>query len=116
MLGLIDMRLRQAIPESKNESFGGRSIIMFRDFGQIPPVLDFPMYTNDTSYSTASKNSLSAYKYFKEAYKLNVVQRQSGKSYEQRNFRDILLRLREGKSSLNDWRNLTRRFEENLHW
>ena len=33
MLSLINIRLQQAFPNHKNEAFGGRSIIMFRDFG-----------------------------------------------------------------------------------
>src|SRR4051794_2083720 len=40
MLSLIDMRLRQAFPES-NELFRRRSIIMFGDFRQLLPVLTF---------------------------------------------------------------------------
>ena len=46
MLALIDMRLRQAFPESNNELFSSRSIILFGDFGQILPVFDLPMYAN----------------------------------------------------------------------
>ena len=91
MLGLINMRLRQAIPESKNKPFGGCSIIIFK------------------WYITASRNGLTVYKYFKEAYELNVVQRQSDESDKQWNFRNILLRLHEGESSLDDWRILTKR-------
>ena len=33
MLALINMRLRQAFSEKANKSFGGKSIIFFRDFG-----------------------------------------------------------------------------------
>ena len=115
MLGLIDMRLRQAFPEKNNEPFGGRSIIMFGDFGQLPPVLDFPMYTNNVSRDTSSNNGIAAYKQFREVYKLDIVQRQSRESEEQRNFRDLLLRLREGDNTLDDWKTLTNRFEENLN-
>jgi ATP-dependent DNA helicase PIF1 len=115
MLGLIDMRLRQAFPENKNEPFGGRSIIMFGDFGQLPPVLDVPMYANKASHDALSKNGLIAYKYFNEVYELDIVQRQSGESEEQKGFRDILLRLREGDSKLDDWKTLIKRFEENLN-
>src|SRR3954466_12248647 len=43
MLALVDKRLREAFPEHKNEPFGGWSIILFGDFGQLPPVMDLPM-------------------------------------------------------------------------
>ena len=103
MLGLIDVMLKQAYPESMNEPFGGRSIIMFGDFGQIPSVLDIPMYANDEPKDKASEKGSAAYKQFNEAYELDVVQRQSGDSNEQQDFRDILLRLRECDGSLSDW-------------
>jgi hypothetical protein len=45
MLALIDMRLRQAFPEKQNQLFGGRSVILVGDFGQLPPMLDEPMYS-----------------------------------------------------------------------
>ena len=61
-----------------------------------------------------SNNGLAAYKHFQEVYKLNVIQRQSGESEEQRSFRDLLLRLREGDSVRNDWKILSERFEEKL--
>src|SRR3954452_17752118 len=35
MLALIYMRLRQAFPNYNNEAFGGRSVIMVEDFGQL---------------------------------------------------------------------------------
>jgi ATP-dependent DNA helicase PIF1 len=114
MLALIDMRLRQAFPEKANESFGGKSIIFFRDFGQLPPVLDLPMYTNNVSQDTNSNKGIGTYKDIREVYELNIVQRQSGESEDQRVFRDILLRLREGESTLNDWKILAKRFEEKL--
>ena len=51
----------------------------------------------------------------REAYKLNIIQRQSGESEEQRVFRDIILRLRGRESTLDDWKILAKRFEKNLN-
>ncbi|CAG8802972.1 2782_t:CDS:2, partial [Cetraspora pellucida] len=105
MLALIDMRLRQAFPEHNNEPF---------DFGQLPPVLDLPMYANNISRAPFSNDGLTVYKQFLEVYKLKVIQRQSGDSEEQQNFRDILLRLRNGESTITDWETLTTRVEDKL--
>ena len=115
MLGLIDTRLRQIFSEKKNEPFGGRSIILFGDFGQLPPVLDVPMYSTNISRDGLSNYRIATYKFFSEVYKLDIIQRQSGDSEVQQEFRDILLRLCDGESSLNDWKTLTTRFEENLN-
>ncbi len=88
---------------------------MFGDFRQLPPVLDLPMYTTDASRDTISNDGIASYLQFQEVYKLEKIQRQSGDSIEQQRFREILLRLREGENSLDDWKQLTTRFEENLN-
>jgi ATP-dependent DNA helicase PIF1 len=110
MLALIDMRLRQAFPEHKNQPFGNCSIIIVGDFGQLPPVLDEPMYSQTSRRDQLSNDGIFAYKQFREVYKLDIVQRQSGDSEEQRNFRDILLRMRDGESTADDWKVLATRF------
>jgi ATP-dependent exoDNAse (exonuclease V) alpha subunit len=56
-----------------------------------------------------------AYKQFKEVYKLKIAQRQSGNSKEQQEFRNILLRLRNGDSTIDDWKILTTRIENKFN-
>ena len=48
LFGQIDRRLRQSFPHSAQEVFGGCSILLFGDFGQLPPIMDLPLYTTDT--------------------------------------------------------------------
>src|SRR3954451_8481462 len=86
---------------------------MLGDFGQLSPVLDLPVYTN-TLRDPLSNNGHAAYKLFEEVYKLDVVQHQSGDSQGQHNFRNLLLRLRDEESTLDDWRILITHFEGNL--
>ncbi|GBB95752.1 hypothetical protein RclHR1_26020001 [Rhizophagus clarus] len=107
------MRLWQAFPERNNEPFGGRSVILFDDFGQLSPVLDLSMYTVDKR-DALSNSSLTVYKQFKEAYKLEIIQRQSKNSKEQQELRGILLRLCNREPSIEDWIILTTRIEDKL--
>ena len=43
----IDSRLCQAFPENATIPFGGRSIILVGDLGQLPPVMDKPVYASE---------------------------------------------------------------------
>src|SRR5581483_2048114 len=64
MLALIDMRLCQAFPEQQDQLFGGRSVILIGDFGQLPPVFDDPMYVQTLQRDLLSNNGMNAYKQF----------------------------------------------------
>ena len=86
---------------------------MLRDFGQLPPVRNLPLYAKDLR-DALSNDGIALYNLFKEVYKLDVIQRQSGNSHEQQNFRNLLLRLRDGKSIIEDWKTLSKRFESNV--
>ena len=103
ILGQVDRRLRQAFPHRGQEVFGGCSCLLFGDFGQLPPVMDLPLYTTD-SRSDLSDQGRAAYHQFNQAVVLNQVMCQAGQDPEQVQFRDILLRLRDAKVTVADWK------------
>ena len=105
LFGQVDHCLRQAFPKCANQVLGGCSFLLFGDFGQLPPVMDLPLYTT-VSRSSLSDLGRSAYQSFNKAVVLNQVMRQVGQSVEQVRFREILLRLRDARSDEADWEHL----------
>ena len=73
MLGKIDARLRQAFPSSSSEVFGGCSILAFGDYGQLPPVLDLPLYSSEVKSNAWSTAGQMAYQSFSKAVILKQV-------------------------------------------
>ena len=72
VFGMIDRRLRQAFPRNSQVVFGGCSILLFGDFGQLPPVMDLPLYTTITR-SDLSDQGNRAYQQFERAFTLTQV-------------------------------------------
>lgn len=97
-LSRVDQRLRQATGNSR-QLFGGLSVILAGDTKQLQPVMDTPLWGNpNTAEGLAGK---AAFSEFLDVVELVQLVRQG--SADQQPFRDLLNRLRIGKSNLNDW-------------
>jgi ATP-dependent DNA helicase PIF1 len=107
IFGQVDKRFHQAFPHQADQLFGGCSCLLFGDFGQLPPVapvMDLPLYT--VSRTHLSDLGSTAYQMFNHAVVLEQVIRQSGQAPDQVLFRKILLNLRNGQITIEDWRYL----------
>lgn len=82
---------------------------MFGDFGQLPPVGDRPLFAQPCSTNELSIHGHRTYLLFDNVVILNQVIRQSGSDTSARNFRQLLLRIRNGQVTQNDWQLLLQR-------
>ena len=101
----IDKCLCQVFHHQADQLFGGRSCLLFGDFGQLPPVMDLPLYTT-VSRTVLSDLGSSAYQLFDHAIVLDQVMRQSGEDDDQVRFCNILLHMRDGEMTEEDWQHL----------
>ena len=104
----IDKRLRQATGK-RNSYFGGISIILVGDPGQLLPVGGSPLYQFPTK-NALSLHGLNCYKQFENAICLEVSQRQTNETNDpdQAYFIELLKRMRDGmtddKQTIVDWK------------
>ena len=108
MFGQVDRRLRQVFPERSEELFGGRSCLLTGDWGQLPPVMDLPLYTTVSRTELSDLGSID-YHLFDRAVVLDRVMRQAGQDARQECFRNLLLRLRNAELTVEDWKYLMTR-------
>ncbi|XP_028394505.1 ATP-dependent DNA helicase PIF1-like [Dendronephthya gigantea] len=87
---------------------GGKSMILCGDPGQLPPVADKPLYHAVPTNSIGEQGYVT-YQMFDNVVKLDVNQRVQGNDPEQTQFRELLLRLRKGESTVDDWKLLLTR-------
>ena len=88
-------------PHHADEILGGCSCTLIGDFGQLPPVMDLPLYTTVSS-TALSDIGRAAYSFFDHAIVLDLPMHQSGTDPAQVLFRDILLRLRNAQTTVAD--------------
>ena len=108
LLTHIDARLRQAFPENANVPFGGRSIILVGDLGQLPPVMDKPAYA-------CEGHAKELWNLFITVVTLDTIFRQDGQSNDQRRFRYLLMNVRDAIPTLEDWKLLMERTDTNMN-
>lgn len=82
VLGQVDRRLHQVFPHQADVLFGGCLCLLFGDFGQLPPVMDLPLYTTVSRIALSNLGSTS-YQLFDRAIVLGQVMRQSGEDRDQ---------------------------------
>lgn len=79
---------------------------MFGDFGQLPPTADKRMYNLGKNPSSRAQEGFAAYRTFSRCVNLTSCMRQQNDT----NFKDCLLRLRSGETTLEDYQLLSTRF------
>ncbi len=99
----IDSRARQAT--GQNKPFGGFSLILAGDFGQLPPVEDHAMFEEPGNYARRVRG-LGLYSLFND-----VVQLTENIRSKNQKWRDLLLRIRDGITTRADYQWLSTRFK-----
>ena len=92
--------------------FGNVSVILVGDLRQLPPVLDAALYS--TGECSVDNYGVLAYRQFNRVVKLSISHRQAGNDEEQILFRNILERLSQGNSTVEDWQHLMTRTKINV--
>lgn len=101
MFAWVNRRLRQATG-CLDKPLGGISVMLFGDFAQFPPVGVLPLYAAPTKRAL-SMHGYTIYRTFSTVVILDQVLRQGGTDPSTCAFRELLLRLRDGNVTNNDW-------------
>jgi ATP-dependent DNA helicase PIF1 len=97
--------LKKKKKKKKNHySFGYCSIILVGDLGQLPPVMEKPLYAGETP-------GRSLWTTFTTVIKLETIFRQQGISVTQSCFRQLLANIHNATPTIDDWNLLQSRTE-----
>ena len=111
-LAWLDKRLRQATGKL-HVPLGGISVLLLGDFGQLPPVGDRAIYS-PPSGSLLGDHGHSIYTLFATVVILMENVRQAGNNPEAESFRELLLNIRDGNITQDDWKKLQERTPQNV--
>ena len=105
LLDAIDRRLRQIFPLYHDKPFGGLIVVLFGDFGQLPPVMDTPLYAciTENSDSVLQHSSWLYRDTFTRAFELTQQMRQEGDTDMDLCFQRALSNIRMGEIQKEDW-------------
>jgi PIF1-like helicase len=105
LLTRIDTCLRECRPQFHDKPFGGVSIVLFGDYGQLPPVCDTALYapTSDRSPPALRHASMLYRQSFTSAFNLTQQMRQQGQTEMDLRFQLALSHLRLGNLTIEDW-------------
>lgn len=103
----VDKRLKQA-SGYRDTPFGGYSVILIGDFAQLPPVGERALYISPQG---TESHGYCMYRLFQTVVILDEMVRQEGT--ENTKFRELLLLLRDGKSTKQDWTDILARTHSN---
>ena len=101
-MGKLTRDFVRLFPHRAGEALGGCSCLLVGDFGQLPPVMDLPLYSS-LPRSAIADLGRTTYQLFAKAVALTEVLRQDGQDREQVRFQELLLHLRDGEVSVADW-------------
>ena len=104
LLYMIDQRLREAFSLNADQHFGGCSILLMGDYGQLPPVVGAPLYDMqpDSNIENQYRNmGFLAFRKFNMCFTLNESKRQAGEENE--SFRNILDSVYNGTFKKPEW-------------
>ena len=106
----VDRRARQAFVRP-DELFGGASLILVGDFGQLPPVKDKSLFNSNTAHED---QGYGHEKYIDQFDTVVMLRKNMRVCKEERKYMDILLRVRDGTTTLDDHAFFEQRFISNV--
>ena len=106
LLTRIDTRLRECRPRFHNKPFGRVSIVLFGDYGQLPPVCDIALYIpiSERSPPVLRHTSMLYRQSFTSAFNLIQQMRQQGQTEMDLKFQLALSHVRLGNITIDDWK------------